>query len=166
MKKWTFTLRTLGLLTGGLLLTGSASAALQNYPGASCVSASSTPLTVFSAGDAGNVSASTMTLVCPIVRDMSTFSTGNASGAIWVLDEHFTANVCCSSQVLDPIGSLHATASQCTTGSGTVTGLSFSGPVWTGTFGARSYMCTLPPQFASGTTLNTSTVRAYRSGEL
>ncbi len=161
MKKWTFALVATGTLAGALLLADKASAALQNYPGASCVS-TSTPGTVFSAGDIGNTTGSSMTFVCPIARDMSSFSSGNANGNIWVLDQHFSANICCSSQVLDPIGSLHASASQCTSGSGNVTGLTFSGPVWTGTFGARSFLCTLPGQF-QGTT---STIRAYRSGEL
>jgi hypothetical protein len=146
-----------------------ASAAPQTFPGAMCVSASSAAVTPTTSGQAKNGSAASMSMVCPVVRDLASLSTGNASGHIYVSDGHFNQNVCCSSRVRIPSnGSLLTTASKCSSGVQANFLMTFAGPVQANSLAYRFYLCSVPGIYQPTPTspASFSFVEGYRSAEL
>jgi hypothetical protein len=135
---------------------------MKTLPGAACVATSATQPTVTTNAEAENRAASALTFICPIVRGELEL-TGLNDASVWVHDRHYNSNVCCSSRSKDPGGqSVKFTSDKCSAGVETSKKLDFAGPVPSGTWSARFFLCTVPGLYQG----NASAVLAYRSKEL
>lgn len=87
-----------------------------NAPGASCVAAGAGALSVRADGEAENLSAATVTAVCPAERPAGTDLTTKISATAFVVDQSSTGNVCCKVASKNAGGALVQSATVCSTG--------------------------------------------------
>jgi hypothetical protein len=101
-------------------------------------------------------------LVCPIVRDLASFSTGGMAGAIWVVNSPFSPlTLNCTSEARLPGGSLLYGSAVYAAGTGNQT-LTMTGPTTTQTFAYRYYICHVP---GTSNADDYSGIYSYRSTE-
>jgi hypothetical protein len=160
MKKLTMVIAGMSALCGVVAKGGDASAAdYSNHAGAMCRPVGTGNATVTSRGYAENASTTEATLICPMVRDMDAMGDGTFSGNVWVVDNHYSEDVCCSSRVAGGSnGSFWTSSSECTNGSGGVSKLGFSTPTVNYSFYHRYYYCTVPGVYEG----NRSSIYTYR----
>jgi hypothetical protein len=163
------------VLGAGLLISGSAWADQQTYPGSLCRSAAKDSAdfpvleTVTREGRVENRSLDTMVVICPIVRDLSTFIGGGSMTEIWVMDHDEAAgaghDVRCRALTRYPGGSPDATPWQSTANhpAHEWVDLTIFGPVNQHQSGDRFIECEIPAQIKGA---KASTVIQYLSSEL
>jgi len=104
-------IQKLRIAVSALLLSGLADTALAdgslNTPGSACVATGTNSLFVRSDGEVENLTASIVTVVCPVDRPIGPgVTTTILSGDVFVIDQHPTLNVCCRVMSKNPSGSL------------------------------------------------------------
>src|SRR6185295_2357087 len=116
--------RTL-LLTKALLCSalasfaGTAAADPNNYPGFQCIALTGT-VAPDSNGHIQNSSAASATVMCPVHVDAATSGLASSgSPAVFVTDQNFDVNICCSSRVKNTGQSVVAGGSDCSAGTNT-----------------------------------------------
>lgn len=133
-----------------------------NLPGASCVAAGSGTLAARADGEAENLTASTVTAVCPVERPMGAELTTKLSATVFVVDRHASANVCCKAVSKNAGGAVVQSATVCSTGSSTsYQALSLAEITDPYTFSHFYVQCDVPP-IASGAASRLQFVRAVQ----
>ena len=130
-----------------------------NYPGLQCVTLAGT-VQPTSDGHVENTGATTATVACPVVVDAAT-SGQAASGtpSVFVTDQNFNSNVCCSSRLKNTGSSVISGGSSCSAGTNSAyQGLALTNPSIGYTFTHRWLQCDLPPIYSG----QQSEVRFYR----
>lgn len=131
-----------------------------NLPGASCVASGSGTLAARADGEAENLTASTVTAVCPVERPMGAELTTKLSATVFVVDRHASANVCCKAVSKNAGGAVVQSATVCSTGSSSAyQSLSLAEVTDPYTFSHFYVQCDVPP-IASGAASRIQLVRA------
>lgn len=152
----------LPVLCTTLLAFADTAMAENNYPGFQCIVLSGTAQ-VDSNGHIQNNSTATTTVLCPVSVDASV-SGESTSGTprVWVTDQNFDTNVCCSSRVKNVGQSVISGGSTCSSGTNSGSqSLVLNNPATAGgnfTFTHRWIQCDIPPTFGG----QASEIRTYR----
>jgi hypothetical protein len=131
--------------------------------GAMCVAANvDVPVDITTLGGIQNTSASQpMTLVCPVVRG-GFGPTGGMIGRAFVVDNHYTEDVCCSARSRNAGStSFLFSADDCSTGVNSYVSLDMVVSSNIGTWDYRYLLCTLPPKYLN----NASGISGFRGTE-
>jgi hypothetical protein len=87
-----------------------------NTPGASCVASTGSLFNAVT-GEAANLTASTVTAVCPIDRVIAPTVSTKVSAVVWVRDQNPSLDVCCTLNSKNPSGNLVSSPQVCSSGS-------------------------------------------------
>jgi hypothetical protein len=149
-------------LCAAVLASPGIAAASNNYPGFQCIALSGA-VQPDSNGHIQNNSTAAATLLCPVSVDAG--ESGLASSGtplVFVTDQNFDANVCCSSRVKNTGQSVVSGGSACSSGTNAGSqSLTLTNPATPGgnfTFTHRWLQCDLPPVFSG----QASEIRTYR----
>ncbi|MCC6556572.1 MAG: hypothetical protein IT372_26735 [Polyangiaceae bacterium] len=153
-----------GLAALALVALGPLAAHAENQmnPGSMCVSGTPTNAADIDAyGQARNSSSSSMTLVCPVVRaELGPLAA--LSAKVFVTDNHYTQDVCCSARTKNAgqSNSLFVSAEDCTPANSTGANMSLDMFVagGGGTWDYHFIMCPLPPTYSG----NASVIQGFR----
>lgn len=139
-----------------LPLGPAAQAATPTYPGTMCQSLDGTALAIDSNAHLENPAAGAKTVLCPVVGDPLL---GSASHDLFVTDQHFSEDVCCSARAKNTGSSVWFSSNECS--SGTNSGYQEVSPVPPDvnyTFTHRFYQCSVPGVYMG----IRSEIRTYR----
>jgi hypothetical protein len=137
--------------------------ATNNYPGLQCIALSGTAQPDSSGHIQNSSTTTTATVLCPVFVDASV-SGQSTSGtpSVFVTDQNFNTNVCCSSRLKNTGQSVISGGTLCTSGTNPAADqLVLTNPATPGgnfTFTHRWLQCDIPPIFSGAL----SEVRFYR----
>jgi hypothetical protein len=134
------------VLAAVLPLGQAAHAAPSTYPGSMCRALSGSAMAIDSNAHLENPSAATETVICPVVGDPLFES---ASADLFVTDQHFSEDVCCSARAKNTGVSVWFSSNDCSAGTNAASQtLSLTPPDEMGfTFTHRFYQCSVPAPY-------------------